>query len=260
MFRTDVDVTQPNDVSADMALISLGTAPGGALFFNPAISAPPLGTCTMYSGSGRSLTVNLPNYASGLENNLDAGPAIAIAGTSHASLARGQAPFYKDYLGFSIPNAAASTLVLNTTQPTLLSAPGGADVGAFQSAVPPAVQLNWLNRLQTNTIDRTQPLTVTWSPTGLDNSTMAIAGSNYDLATNTIRSFICTASPAAGSFAVPSYILGALPASSGGVGKSYGVLGLAAVPANGLTTFTASGLDAGVAVQIFSSSKTVLFQ
>ena len=42
----------------------------------------------------------------------------------------------------------------------------GRTSGPFQVAVPPAVQVNWLNRLQIETIDRTQPLTVTWSPQG----------------------------------------------------------------------------------------------
>jgi len=71
---------------------------------------------------------------------------------------------------------------------------------------------------------------------------------------------VCMAAPAAGSFSVPSYILGAFPPSSGAFGGSYGVLGVAAVPAQGLTAFTASGLNTGIAVQTFTSAKTVLFQ
>jgi hypothetical protein len=261
MLRTDVDTSQPTDITTDTAMISFRAAAGGALFFNSALSAPPLGTCTTYSVSGRSAVLNIPVLAGGLGNELDAGPAITIAGTSQASLSRGLlSPFYTEPLGTNDPAAGPSTLVFNAATPTSISGPGGADVGAFQVAVPAAVQVNWLNRLQIGTIDRTQPLTVTWSPTGLQNTTMAIAGSNYDLLTNTTRTFICTASPAAGSFAVPSYILGALPASSEIVGRPEGVLALAAVPAQGLTTFAASGLDSSIAMQIVSSAKTVLFQ
>jgi hypothetical protein len=176
-------------------------------------------------------------------------------------LSRGTvSPFYSDILGNNDPDAGASTLVFNTTGTTQISAPGGADVGKFQVAIPAAVQVNWLNRLQIETIHRTQPLTVIWSPSGLQNTTMVVAGSNYDLLTNTTGTFICTASPAAGSFAVPSYILGALLPSSKNFGGSYGILAVAAVPSQGLTTFTASGLDAGIALQIFSTAKTVLFQ
>ena len=261
MLRTDVDTSQPTDVSIDQALISLQDAPGSGLFFHSALSAPPLGTCTMYSVSGRTLTLNLPDFSGGLGTGLDAGPAIAIAGTSQASLNRSPLlPFYAGSLGTDDPYFGASTLVFNESGPTAISAPGGAGVGAFQVAVPPAVQVNWLNRLQIETIDRTQPLTVIWSPDGLQNTTIVIGASNYDLLTNTTRTFICTANPAAGSFAVPSYILGAFLPSSNALGGSYGVLGLAAVPAQGLTTFTASGLDAGIAVQTFTSAKTVLFQ
>jgi uncharacterized protein (TIGR03437 family) len=262
MFRTDVDTSQPTDVTTDSAMISFYSTAGGALFFNSALSAPPLGTCTMYAVSGRSTTLlNIPAFLGGLGSELDAGPAIAITGTSDASLSRNPlSPFYSAVLGTNDPNFPASTLVFSTTAPAQISAPGGAGVGAFQVAVPPAVQVNWLNRLQIETIDRTQPLTVTWSPTGLQNATMVVAGSNYDIATNTTGTFICTVSPAAGSFAVPSYILGALLPSSNNFQGSNGILALAAVPSQGFTTFTASGLKAGFASQIFSSAKTVLFK
>jgi uncharacterized protein (TIGR03437 family) len=261
MFRTDVDTSQPTDNTYDKVMISLRSAPGGALFFNSALAAPPLGACTMYSVAGRSLILNMPALLGGVGSELDAGPAITITGTSPVSLNRNPlSPFYYAVLGTDDPDLGASTLVFNATTPTQISAPGGAGVGAFQVAVPPAVQVNWLNRLQIETIDRAQPLTVTWSPAGLQNTTMVIAGSNYDLLTNTTGTFICAASPAAGSFAVPSYILEAILPSSNNFGGSFGVLALAAVPSQGLTTFMASGLNTGVALPISSSVKTVLFQ
>jgi uncharacterized protein (TIGR03437 family) len=261
MFRTDVDTSQPTDNTYDKVMISLRSAPGGALFFNSALSAPPLGACTMYSVAGRSLILNMPALLGGVGSELDAGPAITITGTSPVSLNRNPlSPFYYAVLGTDDPDLGASTLVFNAATPTQISAPGGAGVGAFQVAVPPAVQVNWLNRLQIETIDRAQPLTVTWSPAGLQNTTMVIAGSNYDLLTNTTGTFICAASPAAGSFAVPSYILEAILPSSNNFGGSFGVLALAAVPSQGLTTFMASGLNTGVALPISSSVKTVLFQ
>jgi uncharacterized protein (TIGR03437 family) len=264
MLRTDVDTSQPTDNTYDAAMISFRSGPGGALFFNSALSAPPLGACTMYSVSGRNslaLNIDLPALLGGLGNELDAGPTIAITGTSEASLSRSSvSPFYSAALGTNDPNIPDSPLIFSTAAPTQISAPGGANIGAFQVAVAPVSQLNWLNRLDIETIDRKQPLTVTWSPTSVQNTTMVVAGSNYDLATNTAASFLCTASPAAGSFAIPSYILGALLPSSNNFAGSYGILALAAVPARGLTTFTASGLSAGVAMPIFSSAKTVLFQ
>lgn len=262
MLRTDVDTTQPTDVNVDSALVSLRTVAGGATFFNSTMSAPPMGTCTMYSTSGPTLPVNFPGYPEGLGNGLDAGPAITITGKSPVALNSSALAlvYYDPFLGTDDPSYGASTLVFNTSSPTSISAPGGANVGAFQVAVPPAVQVNWLNRLQIGVIDRTQPLTVTWSPGGLQNTTMAVSGSNYDLLTNTTRTFACTADPTAGSFAVPAYILGAFLPSSNSFGQSFGVLSLAAIPAQKLTTFTASGLDAGIAMQILTSAKTVLFQ
>jgi uncharacterized protein (TIGR03437 family) len=260
-FRSDVNVSQPTDYSVEQALIALLAAPGDARFFNSAMSAPPLGTCTIYSVSGRNLTLNIPDFSGGLGKALDAGPEIAITGTSQVSVNRSPLlPIYGDYLGTDDPYFGASTLVFNATTPVQISAPGGADVGKFQVAVPAAVQVNWLNRMQIGIIDRSRPLTVTWSPDGLQNTTLAIGGSNYDLLTNTTRTFTCTADPAAGSFAVPGYILGTFLPSSNAAGRSYGVLSLAAVLAQGFATFKAPGLDAGVAIQTFSSAKTVLFQ
>lgn len=85
MLRTDVDTSQPTDISFDLAAISFRAAPGGPFFFNSALSAPPLGACTMYFVAGGSLTLDLPGYAGGLGNDLDAGPAIAINGVSQVS-------------------------------------------------------------------------------------------------------------------------------------------------------------------------------
>ena len=69
MFRTDVDTSQPTDITTDSAIVPSYSAPGGALFFNSALSAPPLGTCTMYSASGRNslaLNINLPAFLGGI--------------------------------------------------------------------------------------------------------------------------------------------------------------------------------------------------
>lgn len=86
-----------------------------------------------------------------------------------------------------------------------------------------------------------------------------ITGSNYDLAVNASRSFVCAAPASAGDFTVPAYVLQAIPPSRPDVGKSTGYLLIIPLPARGVS-FTASGLDQGVAVEVFAASKTVLFQ
>jgi uncharacterized protein (TIGR03437 family) len=256
----DVDTTQPAGVTNDVGEITVRTALGGQFFFNPSISLPPAGSCITYTISGNPPRLTLPDFFGGLGMELDAGPNVSVSGISSVSIPRAAAsPFYAAALGTNDPAFGASTLVLNSSGTTAVSAAGGTGVGAFNINIPAPPALSWTNRLQIVTIDRTQALPVTWTTTGLSNTLMIIGGSNYDLPSNTQRSFVCTAPGGAGSFGVPAYILQAIPASRPNVGQSTGSLTLGALPQD-TVPFAASGLDTGLAIQLFFSTKTVLFQ
>jgi hypothetical protein len=133
-------------------------------------------------------------------------------------------------------------------------------VGAFQVNVPAPPALTWTNRLQIGTVDRSQPLTVNWTPDGLSGSLVLVSGANYDVPSNATRWFVCTASGAAASFSIPAYILSSLPASRPQVGQSAGSILLSVFPSSMVVPFTASGLNQGFGVELVSSAKTVLFQ
>jgi hypothetical protein len=68
------------------------------------------------------------------------------------------------------------------------------------------------------------------------------------------------ASPADGSFTVPSYVLAKLPVtrSTEILPKSWLFLG--SIPLNGSTLFTATGLDAGFALFSPWNAKTVVYR
>ncbi len=256
----DVDTTQPGDATNDAGEITVRTSPGGQFFFNPSISLPPAGSCVTYTISGNPPTLTLADFFGGLGMELDAGASVSVSGLSNASIPRAStSPFYAAVLGTNNPVFGASTLVLNSSGTTSVSAVGGTGVGAFNVNVPAPPVLSWTNRLQIVTIDRTQALPVTWTTAGLSNAVMIVAGSNYDLPSNTQRRFVCTAPGGAGSFTIPSYILQAMPPSRPNVGQSTGVLMLGVLPQNPVP-FTASGLDTGLAVEVVYSTKTVLFQ
>ena len=256
----DVDTSQPTDVTDDVGEITVRTAPGGPFFFNPAISLPPPGSCITYTISGNPPASTLPDFFGGLGAELDAGASASVSGISTVSIPRAAAsPFYSAVLGTNDPVIGASALVLNSSGTTTVSAVGGTGVGAFSVTVPAAPALSWANRSQIVTIDRTQALPVTWSTAGLANTLLLIAGANYDLPSNVQRSVVCAAPTGAGSFTIPAYILQAIPASRAAVGQSSGTLTLGVLPQNA-APFTATGLDTGLAIQVISSTKTVLFK
>ena len=256
----DVDTTQPTDVTDDVGDITVRTAPGGQFFFNPSISLPPAGACITYTVSGNPPARTLPDFFGGLGAELDAGASASVSGISSVSIPRAAAsPFYAAVLGTNDPVFGASTLVLNSSGTTSISAAGGTGVGAFSVNVPAPPAWSWTNRSQIVTIDRTEALALTWSTTGLTNALLLIAGANYDLPSNALSSFVCAASGGSGSFSIPTYILQAIPASRPQVGQSGGALTLGVVPQNAVP-FVASGLDTGLAIQIVSSTKSVLFQ
>ncbi len=258
---TDVDLSQPSEITNDLGAVSLRAAPGGSLFFNPAVSMPPVGSCGGYAFSGNVPLFSVPDLFGGLGMELNAGPSIDITGTAKVSImGAASTPLYAAIIGTNDPIFGASSLVINTSGSTTVSASGGAGVGKFQVEIPASPPLNWTNRLQIGMVDRSQPLNVTWAADGLQNAFIVIAVSNYDLPSNAQRVFVCTANGGDGTFTIPAYVLGALPASRPNVGQSSGAVLLGVFPAQNVVSFTASGLNTGLAVEVVSSEKTVLFQ
>ncbi len=93
---------------------------------------------------------------------------------------------------------------------------GGKDVGAFSTTVVLSNPLlNWTNPSVAASIDRTQPMTVTW--TGGNSGEHAFTFILGSVAAPLRgRGFTCLTTADAGKFTVPAYILSALPAGSGG--------------------------------------------
>jgi uncharacterized protein (TIGR03437 family) len=93
---------------------------------------------------------------------------------------------------------------------------GGKDVGAFSTTVVLSNPLlNWTNSSVATSIDRTQPMTVTWAGgnTGEHAFTFILGSVTSPLRG---RGFTCLATASAGKFTVPAYILAAVPAGPGG--------------------------------------------
>ena len=119
--------------------------------------------------------------------------------------------------------------------------------------------LQWTNRDQLTLVDRSKPLTVSWS--GGSGGQVAIIGFGVDLPTDSTTIFGCLAPQGATSFSVPPIVLSNVPATRSNPLQSKSVVFLYIVPGNGtVSTFTASGLDTAFAAFQYATGKTVVFQ
>jgi uncharacterized protein (TIGR03437 family) len=125
---------------------------------------------------------------------------------------------------------------------------GGADVGPFTSTVTfTSSPISWTNQSAAVSIDRTQGLTVTWTG-GNAGTYVFISGTSTPTTTpaasRVTGEYMCLAPVDAGQFTVPSYILSALPAGSGGTALQNDIY----------SSLSATGIDIGQALGTVSFS------
>ena len=143
----------------------------------------------------------------------------------------------------------ASGFLTNSGGMFLFKGTGGANVGAFNASVVfPTPLLTWTNQAAAATVTRSAGLPVTWS-SGAAGTFVIIGGSSV-AAGGAYGSFTCISPVAPGQFAVPPYVLAALPAGTGNVTVSN---------ETNYTPFSASGIDLGLALGLVSYSSNSTF-
>ncbi len=255
----DIATDTPINVQGDFLVSDFANVPGGPFAFASLFSQPPPGTCTLIAGPGDLLKVRSASQPNP-PPRLNAGASFTLSGPGGSKQLTSpfpQAPAAA--LGSFAPFLAGlpNQLFLSPGGYSL-SAAGGSDVGAFQASLnmPPA--FTWTGQAQLNSVNRSQPLALSWSglPAG---QSMAIIGGNVDLPSNSTALFYCLAPANATSFTIPAAILGAIPQTQANVLRSRGAIYLTTItPANG-TAFSAPGIDAGLAVSGYMLGKTVIF-
>ncbi len=196
---------------------------------NALLTPTSLGNCSVNSLS----STPAPDTATGL----DAGTLNLPGPTGTQSLTEGPAPsgtgisghFYSDLPAGFVP-AMGGTFTFTASGGTT----PGASVSAFTATPNLGAPPVWSNMSSITAIDRTQPLTVTWTG-GSSYAAVSLTGatsSPFDSGAD----FTCLVPASAGQLTVPSYVLAALPAEPG-------ELILGAQTAN--QTFFATGLDIG---------------
>lgn len=217
-----------------------------------------VGGCIVFVLSSSSQDVADPVMPKGL----DAGAAISLSGPNGVKMVRGSE---------GLPGFYSSILGSTNTPPLYLdpgtytfSVAGGADIGAFQSQLQVPKAVTWTNASSLLTVHRAEGVTVTWNG-GESGGFVYIFG--YSLAspsgpdsTSTGAEFF-SASPAdAGQFTVPSVVLSALPqtGSVAGFQSLLGGMGLTSVSPP--VSFTAPGIDVGIATASSSVSQPTIFR
>lgn len=250
----DVGVSTVTDITSDALVFDLAQHNGSASnvdFF------PPAGSCTLYASVGDWLGTGQISGTSYPVKLLDAGtfsitgPKGQITPPIDPGVQATRLGTYWTASGFQ----DQSYLDPGSYQ---ISASGG-DISAFQVNLTVPAAFLWTNRDQFGSIDRTQPLIVSWSGVTAGQQ-IALEGAATDLPTNSSAVFVCTASPGANSLTVPPSILAALPATRPSVSRSKAALFLTSVPFSNAKSITLTGLDAAIATSVYTIGKTVSFR
>lgn len=252
-----------SETTTDYASAAMFKPTPGQFFFHPLISLPPQGTCTAFTADYDLLnTLYFPaEVADG--QLLDAGSPLTLSGGGSAASSVSAPILYNQLLGgtSTATNVSfSSPLFFNPPAAVTVSAPGGADVQKFSVSVPTSGTLRWSNQDSLETVTRSQPLTVSWTASGVTNATVLIAGDNFDTPNTASSMFLCAADASAGTFTVPAWAMSNVPAtaSNATVVTGFVVLGLA--PLGSPTTFSATGLDTGFGFYIPWIAQSVIWQ
>ncbi len=252
-IHEDVGVTAPVDVSEDFVTYTATQQTATPFVFAPFTSAPPPGTCTVYPGAGDFFnSASIPGNSAA--TYLDAGTQLQISGPGgqqSVSLVNNAAALGSYLPLYSLPNK----LYLAPGNYTVSGA-GGANVGAFKANLTVPSPFTWTNMSQIQSVDRTQPLTLSWSGATAGQS-LAILGVDSDLPTNSSSMFVCIAPANATSFTVPAEVLSAIPATQPNVLASKSVVYLLS---SNPAPLVASGLAASSAAAVSILGATVIFQ
>jgi hypothetical protein len=164
---------------------------------------PSQGSCTVLAE-----LLGLPGSSS---KGLDAGGSLSLSGPAGSLALTGegvgqyQAAFGSSSAG---PNIPPGTYTLKGS--------GGKDVPAFTATLNIVQNVQWTNKSAVSTIDRSQPLTITWSG-GPASGSVLLGGYSSGTAEGH-HVFVCVEDATKGSFTIPSFILSALsPSQTGGV-------------------------------------------
>ena len=260
MTHQDVGVVSPVDITSDYNVYFAFQPNPGNFPFNPALAFPPAGTCTFYTLFGDILDSGALPGITPTTMPLDYGPPLSLTGPNgQKTLAASFTGANVSYLGGSISSGLFPAALFLDPGTYMLQGFGGMDIGKFTTSFTVPTPPTWTNRNQITAVNRTQPLTITWSG-GDSGQRVAIVGFGVDSPTNSSAAFGCMAPPGATSFTVPVDVLSNLPPSRANVLHSKDVIYMITLSGSSLQNLGASGLDVGINSFYSIIGKTVVLQ
>jgi uncharacterized protein (TIGR03437 family) len=198
--------------------------PGTQPFFLSWVDDLPPGTCIVYpfTGGGNPPISSLAP--------LDAGSSFTVKGSKGSVTVNGTPGQFNGTLDQSGGFLAAGQYTIAGT--------GGRDVSAFSGTIAFPVLPTLVSPVNPTTVTRSNGLTVTWSGGSASGNEQILVSSATDSSFTNGSQALCIPPASAGSFAVPSYVLLALPAGN--------LAGLQLSPAQVSVPSTATGLTLGL--------------
>jgi uncharacterized protein (TIGR03437 family) len=223
------------------AIFEMGTIPSAI----PSLFAgllPPAGTC---NAGFRSSYQPGRSDIQGEGGVADAGPQLLLTGPAGArTLERSPNGGYQAPLDSGSPEGGLPPGTYFVTSN------GGTDIGAFSASLEIGNPLTWTNKNAIGFVDRSEPLTITWSggpPTGY-----VVIGGDGRSSDTPKSSFVCVADIRDQTFTVPDFVLARIPHTSNGS------LYITLHPLQNL--FTAPGMDIGYFANLTGDTKAIAFQ
>jgi len=184
-----------------------GAVAGLGRFNSPGAVAAAVGGLFPSQGTCTSLpSTSVSKFAVGL----DAGASLALSGQAGSyTMALTRTGEYQTLFG-SAPSG-------HDLPPGsyMITGSGGHDVNAFSAKLNVGGNVLWTNKAGISTVDRSQPLTVTW--TGGTSPGYVLVGGYIDASTGGQLGFVCSEDVNKGSFTIPAFVLSTMPAGSGGM-------------------------------------------
>lgn len=223
-----------------------------AWFFNPAVSLPPEGTCTVYTE--RNAPGGTPNVVPA--SPLDAGGALIVRGPAGSRfLTRTDNGFHTALFGTTRQNDAFLEPGAYTVESS-----GGGNIGAFNGQVALAQPPQWTLSGPGTLVERAAGMTITWPAGDTSNQllrVMLVSASTANPSNTVTATLLCNARADQGSLTVSPDALANLPLSAGSGVSSTAVLyvGFTSIPSS--ARFMADGLDYGFLSSVALRGKLV---
>lgn len=241
-------------VAADLSQAQQGAGAIFGTYSGEALAAMVASAQLPTAGSCVVLPQDITSGLGAVSAGLDAGPALSLTGAA-GSMTMNEAYDREGQYHASFPSSVTGPDVPAGSY--AISGTGGKDVGAFSATISVGSPIAISNKVALTTVDRTQPLTLTWTG-GVAGNYILIGGYTPHTSAQGVSVanayFTCAADAGSGTFTIPSYILSSMNPTAAGKG----VVAISPHPLS--NQITIPGLDLAYFIDGSSDSVNVTFQ